>query len=410
MTLTVMKFGGTSVANVEKIRRAAHRIEQKADSGEQVIVVVSAMGKTTDHLVNLAGEISNRPSKCELDLLLSTGEQVTSSLLAMLLKEDGYDAVALTGWQAGFYTDDTHGNARILQIEESKISEYLEQQKIVVVAGFQGVTQSGQVTTLGRGGSDTSAVALASAFAADLCEIYTDVTGVFTVDPRYVETARKLDEISYDEMLEMAYLGAGVLHPRAVEYAKNDKIKLVVRSSFSNEEGTMVKECVSMENQRAVRGLAFEKHVTKLTLLDLPNDKDTLSKVFNILANAQINVDIIIQNVFKDEVTNLSFTIDDSSLADALDVLNQAKRILRFSEIDIESNLAKVSIIGSGMTSNPGVAAKMFTTLNDDGIRVKMVSTSEIKVSTIVDEKDLSLSLNILHQAFELEEKEVIVN
>ncbi|MBM7644754.1 aspartate kinase [Scopulibacillus daqui] len=409
MTLTVMKFGGTSVADVEKIRRAAQRIEQKADLGEKLIVVVSAMGKTTDHLVELAGQISARPSACELDMLLSTGEQITSSLLAMLLKEDGYDAAALTGWQAGFCTDDTHGNAKILKIKESAISDYLEDQKIVVVAGFQGISQSGRITTLGRGGSDTSAVALAAAFKADLCEIYTDVAGVFTVDPRYVENARKLDEISYDEMLEMAYLGAGVLHPRAVEYAKNAKVPLIVRSSFTNEKGTVVRESVSMENKRAVKGLAFEKNVAKLTLLGLPDHEDTLSKVFNVLADRQINVDIIIQNSFQEKETNLSFTIDDASVPDAMEALNDAKTILGYSGMDIESDLAKVSIVGSGMASNPGVAAKMFAALNHNGIKVKMVSTSEIKVSAVIDESHLTSSLNVLHRVFELEGA-VIVN
>lgn len=405
MALTVMKFGGTSVASVERLQHVADRIIKKKEQGDQVIVVVSAMGKTTDSLVSMAKEISDQPSKREMDVLLSTGEQVTIALLSMVLTERGYSAISTTGWQAGIKTEAVHGSARISSIDTSIIQSYLDEGTIVVVAGFQGVTEDGAITTLGRGGSDTSAVALASAFQAEECEIYTDVTGVFTTDPRYVAEARKLKEISYDEMLELAYLGAGVLHPRAVEYAKNSQLKLVVRSSFSDEAGTVIKEEVSVENANAVRGLAFEKNVTKVTLLGLPNDVHSVSRVFDSLASRHINVDVIVQNVLDEAQTSLSFTIDQGDLNETMDVLRESESYLKFQDLIIESKLAKVSIVGSGMASNPGVAAGMFHALAGQNIKVKMISTSEIKVSTIIDEQNLLSALDVLHAAFRLAEE-----
>ncbi|TCP32136.1 aspartate kinase [Scopulibacillus darangshiensis] len=408
MSLTVMKFGGTSVAAVEKIRNAAKKVIKKSLEGEDVVVVVSAMGKTTDHLARLAGELTERPNTREMDMLLATGEQVTSALMAMALQTMGQPAVSLTGWQAGITTEAFHGNAKIKDIDTRLIQQHLNSGHVVIVAGFQGITDKGEITTLGRGGSDTSAVALASACGASLCEIYTDVTGVFTTDPRYVEEACKLKEISYDEMLEMAYLGAGVLHPRAVEYAKNSQLPLTVRASFSDEEGTFIKEGAAMEKGKSVRGIAFEKNVTKITLLGLPNEIFTLSNVFNILAENKLNVDVIIQNALDESRTNLSFTIENGSLGETLDILDRNKARLQYDDLNIETNLAKVSIVGSGMVSNPGVAAKMFDTLTQHNIKVKMVSTSEIKVSTIIHEKDLPVSLKTLHCAFDLAEKEAL--
>ncbi|RYL93828.1 aspartate kinase [Sporolactobacillus sp. THM7-4] len=408
MSLKVMKFGGTSVATTERLQKVADRIIKAKEAGDQVIVVVSAMGKTTDSLVSMARKVSDRPSKREMDVLLSTGEQVTIALLSMVLIERGCPAVSYTGWQAGIKTEAVHQYARIGSIDTSLLRPELKKGNVVVVAGFQGVTEDGEITTLGRGGSDTSAVALAAAFGAETCEIYTDVTGVFTTDPRYVTRARKLKEISYDEMLELAYLGAGVLNPRAVEYAKNSRIKLVVRSSFSEEKGTVIKEEVSMENPRSVRGLAFEKNVTKVTLLGLPNNVATVSHVFDALADKSVNVDIIVQNVLDEEQTSLSFTIDHELLDDTLDVLHARKKELGFQNLIFESELAKVSIVGSGMASNPGVAAQMFHALARKNIKVKMISTSEIKVSTIIDEEKLLEALNTLHEVFRLAEEESI--
>lgn len=408
MALTVMKFGGTSVADVARLQTAADRIIRKKTSGDDVIVIVSAMGKTTDDLVSLAHSAVSRPSARELDALLSTGEQVTAALLSMVLIDRGYSAVSFAGWQAGIRTESGHGNARIESIDTSCIRPYLQKEHIVVVTGFQGVTAEGEITTLGRGGSDTSAVALAAAFGADRCEIYTDVAGVFTSDPRYVKKARKLKEISYDEMLELAYLGAGVLHPRAVEYAKNNHIKLIVRSSFSDETGTVIKEDVSMEKAQVVRGLAFEKNVTKLTLTGLPNQVDTVSRVFDKLAGRRINVDVIVQNVLDKAKASLSFTVDQAQLDETLEVLRTEKATLGYEQLIFESGLAKVSIVGSAMASNPGVAARMFHTLADQHIKVKMISTSEIKVSTIIDESKLPGALDALHEAFHLAEEESV--
>jgi aspartate kinase len=399
-----MKFGGTSVGSIEKIKRVAARIIKKKNDGHDLIVVVSAMGKTTDQLVEMAHALSDRPSKREMDMLLATGEQQTMALLAMHLIQQGIETISLTGWQAGIFTETTHGNARIEAIETSPIKAQLNKGKVVIVAGFQGVTEGEAITTLGRGGSDTSAVALAAAFKAELCEIYTDVDGVYTTDPRYVAKARKLSELSYDEMLEMANLGAGVLHPRSVENAKKYKVPLVVRSSFNDEPGTIIKEETSLENGLAVSGLAFEKEVTKITLLGLPNQLQTLSTVFKVLAGAGVNVDIIIQNAMNEKTTSISFTIHTSSLNDTLDVLNINQKTLQFNDVNVESDLAKVSIVGSGMVSNPGVAADMFEVMTQNQVKIKMVSTSEIKVSTVIPIDDLNIALEALHEAFHLDQ------
>ncbi|WP_027724136.1 aspartate kinase [Tuberibacillus calidus] len=402
MGLIVMKFGGTSVGSIERIRRVAGRIMERKRSGDQVIAVVSAMGKTTDELVRLANEAVRRPNKRELDMLLSTGEQQTCALLTMILEDMGAAALSLTGWQAGITTESVFGNARIKEIQTERLQKALHQGKIVVVAGFQGITENDEITTLGRGGSDTTAVALAAAVQADLCEIYTDVDGVYTTDPRYVKAARKLDEISYDEMLEMAYLGAGVLHPRAVENAKKYKVPLVVRSSFNDTEGTVIKEEAQMENQMSVRGLAFERNVVKVTLHGLPNKMTTLSDVFKKLADARINIDIIIQNISENGLS-LSFTIAVNDLDDTIDVLEKEKAAIGYQYLETEAGLAKVSIVGSGMASNPGVAATCFSALSDQGILIKMVSTSEIKVSTVIAGENLEKALQVLHETFQLD-------
>ncbi|PGX36420.1 aspartate kinase [Priestia megaterium] len=408
MALIVQKFGGTSVGSVERIQHVANRVIQEAERGNQVVVVVSAMGKTTDALVKLASDITDSPSKREMDMLLTTGEQVTISLLTMALQCKGYEATSLTGWQAGIQTEAVHSNARIQHIDTTRIQRQLDSGRIVVVAGFQGCSEDGSITTLGRGGSDTTAVALAAALKAAKCDIYTDVTGVFTTDPRYVEDARKLHSISYDEMLELANLGAGVLHPRAVEFAKNYQVPLEVRSSLENENGTIVEEEVSMEQNLVVRGIAFEDNISRVTIEGLNNELQTLSTIFTALAKEQLNVDIIIQNVTANNRLSISFSIKTVDVEAALAVLKEYKSALGYTRIEHESGLAKVSIVGSGMISNPGVAAEMFEVLAGEKIEVKMVSTSEIKVSTVVPHADMVKAVETLHVAFELEEQQAV--
>jgi aspartate kinase len=404
--IIVQKFGGTSVATVEKILNVADRVLDERKRGNNVVVVVSAMGKSTDELISLAKQVSTKPSKRELDMLVTTGEQVTIALLAMALHEKGHDAVSMTGWQAGVETEPIHGSARILNIDTDQINRAIREGKIVIVAGFQGITEDGEITTLGRGGSDTSAVALAAALGADRCDIYTDVTGVYTADPRYIPSARQLSTISYDEMLELANLGAGVLHPRSVEFAKNYQIPLVVRSSTEKVEGTYVLEETIMEENLVVRGVAFEKDITKLTVYGLSNEIASLSSVFTPLAKNNVNVDIIIQNASDQNLNTLSFSIKTDELQEALQVLEEHKESIGYDHIEYESGLAKVSIVGSGMISNPGVAAQMFASLAEKDIFVKMVSTSEIKVSAVVNEDQMLKAAEILHDVFGLSKVE----
>lgn len=402
MGLIVQKFGGTSVGSVEKILNVAKRVKAETVQGNQVVVVVSAMGKSTDHLVNLAKEISGQPNKRDMDMLLSTGEQVTIALLSMALNEQKLPAVSFTGWQAGILTEPVHGNARITTINTEAVKNQLSKGNVVIVAGFQGITEDGEITTLGRGGSDTTAVALAAALKADKCDIYTDVTGVFTSDPRYVKSARKLKSVSYDEMLELANLGAGVLHPRAVEFAKNYQVRLQVRSSLEKEEGTVIEEEASMEQNLVVRGVAFEDEITKVSVLGLANSLTSLSTIFTTLAENHLNVDIIVQSTTEAETANLAFSIKTQDLLETLNVLEDNKDVLNYERLDAENKLAKVSIVGSGMISNPGVAAKMFEVLAANSIQIKMVSTSEIKVSAVVEEKHMLKAVEVLHQAFGL--------
>ncbi|OIK10037.1 aspartate kinase [Bacillus sp. MUM 116] len=402
MGLIVQKFGGTSVGSVERIMYVAERVKEETILGNQVVVVVSAMGKSTDQLLNLAKEITPHPSKREMDMLLTTGEQVTIALLSMALNQKGLDAVSFTGWQAGIVTEPVHGNARITDVRTEAIESRLSNGKVVIVAGFQGITESGEITTLGRGGSDTTAVALAAALKADRCDIYTDVSGVFTTDPRYIKGARQLKSISYDEMLELANLGAGVLHPRAVEFAKNYQVRLEVRSSMEKVKGTIIEEEATMEQNLVVRGVAFEDEITKVTVLGLANSLTSLSTIFTTLAQHHINVDIIIQSTTEAGAANLSFSIKTDDLMETLKVLEDHKELLNYEQIDAENQLSKVSIVGSGMISNPGVAARMFEVLASNDIQVKMVSTSEIKVSAVVEEENMHKAVQALHDAFEL--------
>ena len=402
MGLILQKFGGTSVGSAERILNVAACVKEEIERGNNVVVVVSAMGKSTDQLVSLAKEISSQPNKRDMDMLLSTGEQVTISLLSMALNQQGLNAVSFTGWQAGIVTEPVHGNARISKINTEAIKTQLSEGKVVIVAGFQGITEDGEITTLGRGGSDTTAVALAAALKADKCDIYTDVTGVFTTDPRYVKAARKLLSVSYDEMLELANLGAGVLHPRAVEFAKNNQVQLEVRSSMEKIEGTVIEGEATMEQNLVVRGVAFEDEITKVTVLGLTNSLTSLSTIFTTLAQNHLNVDIIIQSTTEGGSANLSFSIHTNDLLETLNVLEDNKDVLGYEQLDAENKLAKVSIVGSGMISNPGVAAKMFEVLAANNIQIKMVSTSEIKVSVVVEENHMLKAVEALHSAFEL--------
>lgn len=403
MGLIVQKYGGTSVGTVERIFRVADRIVENKEAGHDMVIVVSAMGKSTDVLVDMAKQISPYPSEREMDMLLATGEQVSIALLSMALHQRGYYAISLTGWQAGVVTESIHGRARIKEIQTERIQRELARGRVVIVAGFQGVSDEGEITTLGRGGSDTSAVALAAGLNAERCEIFTDVAGVFTADPRVVPAAQKLDSISYDEMLELANLGAGVLHPRSVEAAKKYQVRLVVRSSFTTEEGTYVEEVPQMETGRVVSGVAHDEDVAKVTVVGMPARVGTLSRLFNTLADNQVNVDIIIQSTYDADVTNISFTVAGSDLHKALDTLAANQSELGFAKVDHEEGLTKVSIVGAGMVNNPGVAAEMFRVLAEQEITIKMVSTSDIKVSCVIPAALTELAVRSLHTAYGLD-------
>lgn len=402
MGIYVMKFGGTSVATTERIQHVAKRILHQSELGNQVVVVVSAMGKTTDELVTMANELNEHPSKREMDVLLSTGEQVTIALLTMALHQLQLKAKSFTGWQAGMVTECVPSNARIATIDTKAIQSCLDTGHIAVVAGFQGCDEQGNITTLGRGGSDTTAVALAAALGAERCDIYTDVDGVYTSDPRYVKKARKLAELSYDEMLELAHLGAGVLHPRSVELAKNYQMTMSVRSSYENIEGTVLKEEVEMEKDLVVRGVAFEGDIIRLTVYFKEEYTSSLASIFTTLAKHHINVDIIVQSIIPNTLPTVSFSVKNNELQETLDVLENHRSVLGYDHIDHEVNLAKVSIVGSGMASNPGIAATMFDCLYRQGIPVRMVSTSEIKVSVVVPQEDMFRATNALHDEFQL--------
>ena len=399
----VMKCGGTSVADEARIERAASLIQKEVENGKQVAVVVSAMGKTTDQLLTLANDIAPNASERELDMLLTTGEQVTASLLAMALNAKGLGAQSLTGWQAGIQTNEFYSRARIEEIRVERVNTILNEGKVAVITGFQGVSPNGDITTLGRGGSDTSAVAVAIAIEAEVCDIYTDVEGVFTTDPRMIQEASKLTEISYDEMLELANLGAGVLHPRAIEFAKNHNMPVRVRPAHVEGEGTVIKEEVEMETSLSVRGVAFEEDIVRMTIMyDTPYN-GSLANLFTTLANEHINVDIIVQTITEGEQPSVSFSIKNEDFAKAMRVLEEQHEQLAYERTDFEVGLAKVSIVGSGMVSNPGVAASMFDALRNANIPIKMVSTSEIKVSVVIPATNMEEAVAVLHKQYELE-------
>ncbi|MBR4174817.1 MAG: aspartate kinase [Lachnospiraceae bacterium] len=401
--LVVKKFGGTSVANKERIFNVAHRIEAAYKNGDDVVVVLSAMGKMTDVLIDQAKDINPNPSKRELDMLLVTGEQTSVALMSMALSFLGIPAVSLNAFQVAMHTTSNYGNARLKRIDSERIRHELDQRKVVVITGFQGVNKYDDFTTLGRGGSDTTAVALAAALHADACEIYTDVDGVYTADPRFVKNARKMKEITYDEMLELASLGAGVLHNRSVEMAKKYNVQLVVRSSLNNEEGTVVKERVKVERM-LVSGVAADKNVTRVSVIGLHNTPGVAFRLFDMLAKANINVDMILQSTGRDDKKDISFTITEDATADVMKLLEDNAGRLDYEKLDYNDHVSKVSVVGAGMRSNPGVAAKMFECMYNSNININMISTSEIRVTVLIDEKDTERALNAAHDAFGLEE------
>ena len=400
MSLIVQKFGGSSVADADRIRNVARIITETYRRGHSVVAVLSAQGDTTDDLIEKAKEINPNASKREMDMLLSTGEQISISLCAMAIERMGYQAISLTGWQAGMLTDSTYSNARIKRIRSERIKKELDKKKIVLVAGFQGINKYDDVTTLGRGGSDTSAVALAAALQADLCQIYTDVDGVYTADPRTVKGARKLEEITFDEMLELASLGAQVLHNRSVEMAKRYNVNMEVISSFSGKPGTKVKEVVKTMEKTHVSGVAKDKNVARLALVGLADQPGIAFKIFSLLAKKGINVDIILQSIGRDESKDISFTVARADAEEAKRVMEENKEAIGFQRVELNDRIAKVSIVGAGMANNAGVACKMFEALFSAGININMISTSEIKVSVLVDEREADRAVQAVHDRF----------
>ncbi|MBQ7481113.1 MAG: aspartate kinase [Lachnospiraceae bacterium] len=401
--LIVKKFGGTSVADKERIMNVARRCIKDYQAGNDVVVVLSAMGKQTDVLIDMAKDINPNPSKRELDMLLTTGEQTSVALMAMAMSMLGVPAVSLNAFQVAMHTTSVYGNARLKRIDTERIRNELDLKKIVIVTGFQGVNKYDDLTTLGRGGSDTTAVALAAALHADKCEIYTDVDGVYTADPRIVKKARKMKEITYDEMLDLATLGAGVLHNRSVEMAKKYNVELVVRSSLNESEGTVVKEETKVERM-LVSGVAADKNVTRISLVGLKDKPGIAFRVFDILAKANINVDMILQSIGRSGSKDISFTIPRDACNDALKALEDNMERLGNPEISHNDKVAKVSIVGAGMMSNPGVAARMFECFYNSNININMISTSEIRVTVLIDEKETEKAMNAVHEAFGLED------
>ena len=399
--LIVKKFGGTSVANKERIYNVANRCVEEYKKGNDVVVVLSAMGKYTDELINMAEDINEKPPKREMDMLFTIGEQMSVSLMAMALDKLGVPAVSLNAFQVSMHTTSVHGNARLKRIDTERIRRELENRKIVVVTGFQGINKYDDYTTLGRGGSDTTAVALAAALHADACEIYTDVDGVYTADPRKVPNARKLKEITYDEMLDLATLGAGVLHNRSVEMAKKYGVPLVVRSSLNNSEGTVVKEEVTVERM-LISGVALDTDAVRIAVIGLRDVPGVAFKLFDVLAKKHINVDVILQSIGRAGTKDISFTVDGKDLDDAMAALEEHKIRLGYQELHAERNIAKLSIVGAGMMSNPGVAAKMFESLYNEGVNINMISTSEIRVTVLINETAGVRAMNAVHDAFNL--------
>ena len=403
MALIVQKFGGTSVGNTDRIKNVARRVAKYRDQGDQVVVVVSAMSGVTDGLIKLAKEITTLPSEREMDMLLSTGEQQTIALTAIALHAMGHSAVSLTGAQAGIVTDGVHTKAKIQNITPSEVHKLLDAGNVVIVAGFQGQTPEGAITTLGRGGSDLTAIALAAALKADLCQIYTDVDGVYTADPRLVPGARKLPEIAYDEMLELAGSGAKVMQLRSVEFAKKFNVVFEVRSSLNENPGTIVKEETNSMENVVVRGVSFDKNQAKITLFGVPDQPGRAARVFRALSDAAINVDMIVQNASHGggvPATDLSFTVDKPDLAKASHVIEGLKATVGFQETVADENIGKLSIVGVGMRSHSGVAAKMFDVLAHEGVNIGMISTSEIKISVVIELAKGEQAMRSLHKAF----------
>ena len=400
MSLIVQKFGGTSVANADRLRNVARIITETYRRGHSVVAVLSAQGDTTDDLIEKANEINPHASKREMDMLLSTGEQISISLCAMAIEAMGYQVISLTGWQAGMLTNSAYSAARIKRIQTERIQKELDKKKIVLVAGFQGINKYDDITTLGRGGSDTSAVALAAALHADLCQIYTDVDGVYTADPRYVKGARKLEEITFDEMLELASLGAQVLHNRSVEMAKRYNVNLEVLSSLTGNPGTKVKEVVKTMEKTHVSGVAKDKNVARLALVGLADQPGIAFKIFSLLAKRNINVDIILQSIGRDESKDISFTVARSDAEEAKRVMEENKESIGFQKVELNDHIAKISIVGAGMANNAGVACKMFEALFSAGININMISTSEIKVSVLVEEREADRAVQAIHDRF----------
>jgi aspartate kinase len=406
MSLIVQKYGGSSVADADKIKNVARRIAATKDKGNEVVVVVSAMGDNTDNLLKLAYQLTSHPADRELDLLLSTGEVVSSTLLAMALEEMGYEAISLTGGQAGIRTDAVYSQARIVGIDPERIVNELDKGNIVIVAGFQGITEGMDITTLGRGGSDTTAVALAASLAAEVCEIYTDVEGVYTADPRLVPEARKVDEIGYEEMLELATYGAKVIHPRAVELGELFHIPIRVASSFSDRPGTLIHGGVSMEVRNKVRGIAHDLDVAKITVVGVPDRPGIAVAIFEPLAKANISIDTIVQNASLNNITDLTFTVAKSQLEKAMAVVRPICKAIGAGDCVSDAKLGKVSIIGTGMQNTPGFAARMFTALSEQGINIQLISTSEIRITCIIAADKVKDAVQALHRAFELEKEE----
>ena len=399
MALIIQKFGGSSVADAKSIERVSWIIAEKYTEGHDIVVVLSAQGNTTDDLIEKALEINSNPSKREMDVLLSTGEQATIALMSMALEKLGLPVVSLTGWQIGMQTNTEYGNARIKTVSSERLRAELDRRRIVLVAGFQGVNRYEDITTLGRGGSDTTAVALAVVLHAELCQIYTDVEGIYTCDPRKVPDARKLDEITYDEMLELASLGAQVLHNRSVEMAKRYGVSMEVLSSFIRKPGTLVKGVTKVE-QSKISGIAMDTDVAQIALMDLRDEPGVAFRIFSVLAKEKINVDIILQSIGRDKTKDISFTVTKKDMDRAAEALEANKGVIGFKNISMTDKIAKVSIVGAGMMSAPGVAALMFEALFDAKVNIGMISTSEIKVSVLVDEKDADRAMSAIHSRF----------
>ena len=397
--LIVKKFGGTSVGNTERIFNVAKRCIEDWQRGNDVVVVLSAMGKYTDELIDMAKQVNENPPKREMDMLFTIGEQMSVSLMAMAMNSLKVPAISLNAFQVAMHTTSVYGNARLKRIDVERIRHELEQRKIVIVTGFQGINKYDDYTTLGRGGSDTTAVALAAALNADACEIYTDVDGVYTADPRKVKTARKLDTITYDEMLELATLGAGVLHNRSVELAKKFGVQLVVRSSLNFSEGTIVKEDTGMEKM-LVSGVAADADSARVAVVGLEDTPGVAFKLFNLLAKNDINIDMILQSVGRHGTKDITFTCSDENVDKAEEIIKN--NIGKFESIDVNKNVAKVSIVGAGMQTNAGVAAKMFEALYDENINIRMISTSEIRVTVLIDEQYTERAMNAIHDKFAL--------